>query len=70
MLKFNEVTDRRIPLEEVEPSSEIVKRFCIGAMSYRSISLEANTTLAMVMNKIGGKSNTYFLLFWNNINAT
>lgn len=58
MLKFKEVPDRKIPLEEVEPASEIVKRFCTGAMSYGSISLEAHTTLAMAMNKIGGKSNT------------
>lgn len=58
MLKFKEVPDRKIPLEEVEPASEIVKRFCTGAMSYGSISLEAHTTLAIAMNKIGGKSNT------------
>eukprot|EP01018_Ginkgo_biloba_P023041 Gb_24796 [translate_table: standard] len=58
MLKFKEVLDKRIPLEEVEPASEIVKRFCTGAMSYGSISLEAHTTLAIAMNKIGGKSNT------------
>ncbi|KAK1322249.1 hypothetical protein QJS10_CPA03g00166 [Acorus calamus] len=44
----------KIPLEEVEPASEIVKRFCTGAMSYGSISLEAHTTLAIAMNKIGG----------------
>jgi glutamate synthase (NADPH/NADH) len=58
MLKFKEVPDRKIPLEEVEPAREIVKRFCTGAMSYGSISLEAHTTLAIAMNKIGGKSNT------------
>ncbi len=47
-----------IPLAEVEPASEIVKRFCTGAMSYGSISLEAHQTLAIAMNRIGGKSNT------------
>jgi glutamate synthase domain-containing protein 2/glutamate synthase domain-containing protein 1/glutamate synthase domain-containing protein 3 len=47
-----------IPLEEVEPSIEIVKRFCTGAMSYGSISLEAHQTLAIAMNRLGGKSNT------------
>ncbi len=43
---------------QVEPAAEIVKRFCTGAMSYGSISLEAHTTLAEAMNEIGGKSNT------------
>ena len=43
---------------QVEPAAEIVKRFCTGAMSYGSISLEAHTTLAVAMNSIGGKSNT------------
>ncbi|EHA8586599.1 glutamate synthase 1 [Cocos nucifera] len=57
MLKFKDVADK-IPLDEVEPASEIVKRFCTGAMSYGSISLEAHTTLAIAMNKLGGKSNT------------
>ncbi|MBT0668752.1 glutamate synthase large subunit [Novosphingobium profundi] len=47
-----------IPLDEVEPASEIVKRFATGAMSYGSISWEAHTTLALAMNRIGGKSNT------------
>jgi glutamate synthase (NADPH/NADH) large chain len=47
-----------IPLEEVEPASEIVKRFSTGAMSFGSISREAHTTLAVAMNRIGGKSNT------------
>jgi len=47
-----------IPLEEVEPASEIVKRFATGAMSFGSISREAHTTLAIAMNRIGGKSNT------------
>jgi glutamate synthase (NADPH/NADH) large chain len=47
-----------IPVEEVEPASEIMKRFCTGAMSYGSISLDAHETLAIAMNRIGGKSNT------------
>lgn len=47
-----------VPLEEVEPVAEIVKRFTTGAMSYGSISLEAHSTLAKAMNKIGGRSNT------------
>ncbi len=47
-----------IPLEEVEPASEIVKRFCTGAMSYGSISIEAHEALAVAMNRLGGKSNT------------
>ena len=49
---------RRLSGWQVEPAKEIVKRFCTGAMSYGSISLEAHTTLAEAMNKIGGKSNT------------
>ncbi|XP_008798443.2 glutamate synthase 1 [NADH], chloroplastic [Phoenix dactylifera] len=57
MLKFKDVGDK-IPLDEVEPASEIVKHFCTGAMSYGSLSLEAHTTLAIAMNKLGGKSNT------------
>ena len=47
-----------IPLEEVEPAAEIVKRFTTGAMSLGSISQEAHETLAIAMNRIGGKSNT------------
>ncbi len=47
-----------IPLDEVEPAKEIVKRFATGAMSYGSISKEAHETLAIAMNRIGGKSNT------------
>jgi glutamate synthase domain-containing protein 2/glutamate synthase domain-containing protein 3 len=47
-----------VPLAEVEPANEIVKRFCTGAMSYGSISLEAHQTLAVAMNRLGGKSNT------------
>src|SRR5436853_1808582 len=47
-----------IPLEEVMPAKEIVKRFCTGAMSFGSISAEAHETLAIAMNRLGGKSNT------------
>ncbi|MBW3668994.1 MAG: glutamate synthase large subunit, partial [Actinobacteria bacterium] len=47
-----------VPIEEVEPISEIVKRFATGAMSYGSISKEAHETLAVAMNRLGGKSNT------------
>jgi glutamate synthase (NADPH/NADH) large chain len=47
-----------VPLDEVEPASEIVKRFATGAMSFGSISREAHTTLAIAMNRIGGRSNT------------
>jgi glutamate synthase (NADPH/NADH) large chain len=50
--------DKPLDLSEVEPASEIVKRFATGAMSYGSISWEAHTTLAVAMNRIGGKSNT------------
>ena len=49
---------RPIPLEDVEPATEIVKRFATGAMSFGSISKEAHETLAIAMNRIGGKSNT------------
>src|SRR5579872_5122241 len=51
-------TANPIPIEEVEPASEIVKRFATGAMSFGSISKEAHETLAIAMNRIGGKSNT------------
>ncbi|MCB1865132.1 MAG: glutamate synthase large subunit [Chromatiales bacterium] len=47
-----------VPLDEVEPAKEIVKRFATGAMSFGSISHEAHSTLAIAMNRIGGKSNT------------
>ena len=47
-----------VPIEEVEPAETIVRRFATGAMSYGSISREAHTTLAIAMNRIGGKSNT------------
>jgi glutamate synthase (NADPH) large chain len=47
-----------VPLEEIEPAQEIAKRFATGAMSFGSISKEAHETLAIAMNRIGGKSNT------------
>ncbi len=50
--------EEAIPLDEVEPASEIVKRFSTGAMSFGSISHEAHSTLAVAMNRIGGRSNT------------
>jgi glutamate synthase (NADPH) large chain len=50
--------DKAISLDDVEPAKEIVKRFATGAMSLGSISTEAHTTLAIAMNRIGGKSNT------------
>ena len=59
LLKFKEgVNGRPIPLEEVQPAKDIVKRFCTGAMSFGSISAEAHETLAVAMNRMGGKSNT------------
>ncbi|HYM32157.1 MAG TPA: glutamate synthase large subunit [Candidatus Cybelea sp.] len=51
-------TKTPVPLDEVEPAAAIVKRFATGAMSFGSISREAHTTLAIAMNRIGGKSNT------------
>ena len=56
LLKFKKSTP--IPIEEVEPIESIFKRFATGAMSFGSISYEAHTTLAIAMNRIGGKSNT------------
>lgn len=53
-----EVGRTPVPLDEVEPAKDIVKRFATGAMSFGSISREAHTTLAIAMNRIGGKSNT------------
>ncbi|MFV2096723.1 glutamate synthase large subunit [Micromonospora sp. LOL_014] len=47
-----------VPIDEVEPASEIVKRFSTGAMSYGSISAESHETLAIAMNRLGGRSNT------------
>ncbi|MGW5354911.1 glutamate synthase large subunit [Streptomyces sp. NPDC004031] len=56
---FGLSSDRQpVPLDEVEPVSEIVRRFSTGAMSYGSISREAHETLAIAMNQLGGKSNT------------
>ncbi|MGA0975233.1 MAG: glutamate synthase-related protein, partial [Sedimenticolaceae bacterium] len=57
LMDFN-FADTAIPLDEVEPAKEIVKRFATGAMSFGSISYEAHSTLAVAMNQIGGKSNT------------
>ncbi|OYX68434.1 MAG: glutamate synthase large subunit [Rhizobiales bacterium 32-66-11] len=53
-----EIGNAPVDLAEVEPAAEIVKRFSTGAMSFGSISREAHTTLAIAMNRIGGKSNT------------
>jgi glutamate synthase domain-containing protein 2/glutamate synthase domain-containing protein 3 len=58
LFEFRVDPARAIPIEEVEPAQEIVKRFATGAMSLGSISTEAHTTLAIAMNRIGGKSNT------------
>ncbi len=56
LMKFKTATP--IPLDQVEPAKEIVKRFCTGAMSYGSISAEAHETIAVAMNRLEGKSNT------------
>ena len=58
LFAFKEGMRPPVPLEEVEPVSSIIKRFSTGAMSYGSISQEAHETLAIAMNRIGGKSNT------------
>ncbi|MFN3193424.1 MAG: glutamate synthase large subunit [Aureliella sp.] len=59
LIEFKEnVNGGPIPLEEVEPAKELVKRFCTGAMSFGSISAESHETLAIAMNRLGGKSNT------------
>jgi len=58
LFSFKEGQRPPVPIEEVEPVSEIVKRFSTGAMSYGSISKEAHETLAIAMNRLGGKSNT------------
>lgn len=58
LFEFKVDPAKAIPVEEVEPASEIVKRFATGAMSLGSISTEAHATLAVAMNRIGGKSNT------------
>jgi glutamate synthase (NADPH/NADH) large chain len=57
LMEFN-WADTPVPLDEVEPAKEIVKRFATGAMSFGSISYEAHSTLARAMNFLGGKSNT------------
>lgn len=58
LFTFKEGVRKPISIEEVEPTSEIVKRFSTGAMSYGSISKEAHETLAIAMNRLGAKSNT------------
>ncbi|MDP9397625.1 MAG: glutamate synthase large subunit [Actinomycetota bacterium] len=58
LFTFREGIRPAVPLDEVEPVGEIVKRFATGAMSYGSISAEAHETLAIAMNRIGGKSNS------------
>ena len=58
LLDFDYESGTEIPLEQVEPWTEIVRRFCTGAMSYGSISMEAHSALAIAMNRLGGKSNT------------
>ncbi|MFP5391049.1 MAG: glutamate synthase central domain-containing protein, partial [Gammaproteobacteria bacterium] len=58
LFEFKLDPSKAIPLDEVEPAKEIVKRFATGAMSLGSISTEAHATLAIAMNRIGGKSNT------------
>ncbi|HYD77735.1 glutamate synthase-related protein, partial [Ramlibacter sp.] len=58
LFEFKVDPSKAIPVEEVEPAKEIVKRFATGAMSLGSISTEAHATLAIAMNRIGGKSNT------------
>src|SRR5690606_31017763 len=58
LFEFKVDPARAIPLSEVEPAKEIVKRFATGAMSLGSISTEAHAVLAVAMNRLGGKSNT------------
>ncbi len=58
LFEFKLDPSKAISIDEVEPASEIVKRFATGAMSLGSISTEAHATLAIAMNRIGGKSNT------------
>jgi glutamate synthase (NADPH/NADH) large chain len=58
LFEFNGGANKPISIDDVEPASEIIKRFSTGAMSYGSISAEAHETLAIAMNRIGGKSNT------------
>ena len=58
LLKFDQTVNETISIDEVEPVSEIVKRFATGAMSFGSISKESHEALAVAMNRMGGKSNT------------
>lgn len=58
MLDFDFEQRASIPIDQVEPWTEIVRRFVTGAMSYGSISMESHSTLAVAMNRLGGKSNT------------
>ena len=58
LLKFKDGARPAVPIEEVEPAAEIVKRFSTGAMSFGSISAEAHETLAIAMNRLGGRSNS------------
>ncbi|KAL1306530.1 hypothetical protein AAFC00_005221 [Neodothiora populina] len=58
MLDFDFEDRNPVPIDQVEPWTEIVRRFVTGAMSYGSISMESHSTLAVAMNRLGGKSNT------------
>ena len=58
MLDFDFDSRAPVPIDQVEPWTEIVRRFVTGAMSYGSISMESHSTLAVAMNRLGGKSNT------------
>src|SRR4029079_7126520 len=58
LFEFRTAACTPVPIDEVQPAKELVKRFATGAMSLGSISTEAHTTLAIAMNRIGGKSNT------------
>lgn len=58
LLQFNKTANEPISIDDVEPASEIVKRFATGAMSFGSISQESHESLAVAMNRMGGKSNT------------
>ena len=58
LIDFDFSAREAVPIDEVEPATDIVTRFCTGAMSYGSISAEAHETLAVAMNRLGGRSNT------------
>lgn len=58
LLDFDFENSKPVPIDQVEPWTEIVRRFFTGAMSYGSISMEAHSTIAVAMNRLGGKSNT------------